>query len=101
MIQADATSILHDAIDTANQILPAEQQIAKARETRLFGPDAVLDSVGLITLIVELEERVESVTGRPIALTDERTLATRPSVFATVGSLTDYLDTLFKEASGG
>lgn len=96
--QTDALSLVYDAIDQVNQIRPPDKQVRKARETHLFGPDATLDSLGLVTLIVGVEERAEEATGLPIVLTDERAISTKPSVFRTVGTLADYLDQLLREA---
>ncbi len=96
--QTDALSLVYDAIDQVNQIRPPEKQVLKGRETQLFGRDAVLDSLGLVTLIVALEERTEEAAGVPIVLADERALSTKPSPFRTVGSLADYLDQLLHEA---
>lgn len=59
-------------------------------ETRLFGAGGVLDSLGLVHLIVLLEARLDERFGIAVTLADERALSERKSPFRTVGSLTDY-----------
>ena len=57
----------------------------------LFGPDGVLDSVGLLSLVVLLEERVQEATGKPIRLVSASALSAKHSPFRTAESLTDYV----------
>jgi acyl carrier protein len=59
-----------------------------------------LDSLGLVTLIVDLEERLQDELGLPVALGTERALSQRHSPFRTVGTLTDYILELAGEARG-
>ncbi|MBM7866717.1 hypothetical protein GTO89_08140 [Heliobacterium gestii] len=63
-------------------------------ESKLFGKEALLDSVGLVTLIVDVEQNMEDATGKAIVLADERAMSQRQSPFLTVGSLADYIVTL-------
>ena len=64
--------------------------VAVDAETVLFGEGGLLDSLGLVTLIVELEQRIEDRFGVRVALADERALSERRSPYRTVGSLADY-----------
>ena len=50
-----------------------------------------LDSLGLVTLIVDLEERLQDDLGLGVALANERALSQRESPFRTVGTLTEYV----------
>ncbi|MZP29440.1 acyl carrier protein [Heliobacterium undosum] len=63
-------------------------------ETRLFGKEGLLDSVGLVTLIVDVEQKVEDETGHSIVLADERAMSQKQSPFRTAGALADYILTL-------
>ena len=85
-------TILYPIVDLMKG-LPAEAgELAKRPETRLFGVDAVLDSVGLLNFITATEEQITSVTGRKIALVTPRALAARESPFRTLGTLAAYID---------
>ena len=63
-------------------------------ETRLVGEQAVLSSLGLVSLIVELEQTIEEQCGVALVLADERALSQKHSPFRSVGSLADYVSEL-------
>jgi hypothetical protein len=60
-------------------------------ETCLFGPSGLLDSLGLVSVLVELEQKVADACGRPVSLMDDRAMSETSSPFRTVNSLADYL----------
>ena len=60
-------------------------------ETRLFGEKSGVDSMGLVTLIVDLEEAVHAAFGRTIVIADERAMSRLNSPFRRVGSLADHI----------
>ena len=67
-------------------------ELANADEqTRLFGQAAQLDSIGLVTLIADLEQDLHALTGRPISLVNEKALSRLTSPFRRVGLLVDYI----------
>ena len=67
-------------------------------ETVLVGKDAVLDSLGVVSLIVEIEQRVEAEHGVSVTLANDKAMSQRNSPFRTVGVLTDHLVTMIAEA---
>lgn len=66
--------------------IPAEL----GRETPLFGRDGVLDSMGMVVLVVALEQAIEDEYGVSVSLADERALSERKSPFRTIGALAEY-----------
>lgn len=67
------------------------------RDTLLFGESGLLDSVGLVSLIVAVEQEIEGDLGASIVLADERAMSQASSPFRTVGALADYAATLVQE----
>lgn len=63
-------------------------------DSRLFGPDGELDSMGLVYLVVALEEHVLDEYGVSISLADERAMSRNQSPFRTVAALADYMEEL-------
>ena len=61
-----------------------------SEETPLFGSDGLLDSMGLVTLVVAVEQAIEDTFGISTSLADERALSQRNSPFRTIGTLADY-----------
>ncbi|MCS6841401.1 MAG: hypothetical protein NZ699_04740 [Roseiflexus sp.] len=65
--------------------------------TYLIGRRALLDSLGLVTLIVDLEQKIEEAFGVALTLANERAMSQKNSPFLTVGSLADYICALIDE----
>lgn len=63
-------------------------------QAELFGEDGLLDSVGLVSLIVAVEQEIEDELGVHVALADERALSQRNSPYRTVASLAEYAATV-------
>jgi acyl carrier protein len=64
---------------------------AITEETVLVGADAVLDSLGVVQLIVEVEQRVEAAHGISVTLANDKAMSARNSPFRTVGVLADHV----------
>ena len=66
--------------------------LAQADEqTRLFGEASPLDSIGLVTLMADLEEDLYKATGRRVTIADERAMSRLTSPFRRVGLLADHI----------
>ncbi|MDD5091593.1 MAG: hypothetical protein PHQ23_11850 [Candidatus Wallbacteria bacterium] len=65
--------------------------------TVLYGPGGLLDSIGIVALVAEIEQLVSRDLGRSVTLADDRSMSMKHSPFATVGALVDYILTLTGE----
>jgi acyl carrier protein len=87
-------------IITAAEDLRQERKIAShdpiAESTVLFGRNGIFDSLGLVSLIVDVEQRIED-HGISIILGDERAVSQKHSPFRTVQSLAEYICKLIGE----
>jgi hypothetical protein len=95
------TQMLFNVIDELNQLQPREEHLSKDLQTPLAGDFGRLDSAGLINLIVLTEQKTAQELGRPILLTDDRTLSQINVVFRTLGSLADHIHLLLNEKRDG
>jgi acyl carrier protein len=59
-------------------------------DTALFGAGGVLDSIGLVSVVVELEQKVSDLAGRDVSLMNDRALSRGRSPFRTVRTLAEY-----------
>lgn len=59
--------------------------------TALFGTNGLLDSMGLVTLIVEVEQALADRFNITMTLADDRAMSQRSSPFRSVGALADYI----------
>jgi acyl carrier protein len=68
-------------------------------ETLLYGTEGVLDSIGLVAVIVELEQKLSDQEGREISLMDERAVSQTSSPFRSVRTLAEYARTRMPEGN--
>ncbi|MFM7316385.1 MAG: acyl carrier protein [bacterium] len=66
-------------------------------DTRLIGNGRILDSIGLVSMLVELESRLAEETNLPIRLMDDRAMSQSKSPFRTAGTLADYIFSLLPD----
>ena len=60
-----------DAIDEINERYPEEKRLSKSVDTVLTGESGKLDSLGLVSFVVAVEERIQNDLGVNISLADE------------------------------
>lgn len=84
------------AIDTVNQARPPAQRLRKAADAALLGSDSPLDSLGLVNLVVAVEEEIAEEFGVTVNLADERMRSMANSPLRTVQSLVGYLSSVVR-----
>lgn len=100
MFNKDAVqTIILLALQNINDERGPDEQLEVDLNTRLFGTDAVLDSLSLVSVIVDLEAAISDASGRDISLTDDRAMSQAVSPFSDVSTLTDYILLLLSEAA--
>jgi len=87
--------MIYDAIDEIN--LMNELNIEKSKATNLYGANSPLDSLGLVNLIVGVEDRVNAKFESGISIADEKAMSQVRSPFKTVETLADYIVLLLNE----
>ena len=96
-VQEKIAQAIFAAIDEINEQFPEEQHITKTLDTVLFGEAGMLDSLGLVNLIVATEEKLEELLDVSLALASEKAMSQKNSPFRTVSSLAGYISQLMKE----
>ncbi len=91
------TDAIYKALSALNEERDADDQIAINANTCLFGEDSVLDSLSLVSVIVDLETMISDQFDKPISLTDDRAMSHDPVPFSTVAALNKYLLELLTE----
>ena len=92
MNQTEALRIVLDALDRLNEEL--DTPIKVNEHTRLFGPDAVIDSLSLVSVIVDVETDASEALGFPVSLTDDRAISQPISPFTDPAALANYIVSL-------
>jgi hypothetical protein len=91
-------AIILQALNSINEERNSNEQFKVDLSSRLFGADAVLDSLSLVSVIVDVESAVSERAGRDICLTDDRAMSQKVSPFTDVKALTAYIELLLSEA---
>tara|TARA_B100001123_G_scaffold446302_1_gene600333 strand:- start:15526 stop:15822 length:297 start_codon:yes stop_codon:yes gene_type:complete len=89
--------IVYSAIEEINNDLPKGRQVGTSVDTILFGKSSILDSLGLVNLIVAVEQQIEDELDVGLSLADERAMSQKSSPFRTIGTLVQYILMLLRE----
>lgn len=71
--------------------------LTEGEQTRLFGGSGQLDSLGLVSLIVNIEEAIDDEFGISLILADEKAMSRRNSPFLRISNLIDYIHELIND----
>ena len=88
---------IYKAVDSFNEQSGKNHQLKKSPTTILFGKGGQLDSLALVSLIIEVEEKIADEFGVSIVLADERALSQKNSPFLTLQTLNQYVSLLIDE----
>ena len=78
-------------IDVLNEYFRTQEiKVKTTKETALFGKESVLDSMGLVNIIIDVESRFldEDIE---ISLTSEKAMSRRNSPFRTISTLAEFI----------
>jgi len=87
---------IFDAIEMVNNLREEDGQIPVSEQTDLYGNNGNLDSMGLVSFLIDIEESLQD-RDIQISLSDERAMSQTKSPFRNVQTLTDYIATLVNE----
>lgn len=96
-LESKVQAVVFNALTNLNEEQPDDQQIVLDRSSVLFGGDSAVDSLALVSVIIDVETEIGTEFENPIALTDDRAMSRQPSPFDTVGTLVDYIVELLQE----
>ena len=89
--KAAVIEIIYRALRSLNEELGEDKRVSLATDTKLFGPAASLDSLSLVSVIVDVESGVADELGVPVSLTDDKAMNEPVSPFSDVDTLADYV----------
>ena len=96
MTRAEMEQIVLAAMTAANLGRDQRQQLAVTADAPVFGAGSPLDSLGLVGLIVDIEDALRD-RGVEVELSDARAMSQARSPFRDVPSLVAYIDGLVAE----
>lgn len=97
MLDRDAIqTIILEAMRNANLARDPSEQLDVSPEARIFGRGSPLDSLGLVGLLIDVEDGLHA-AGVNVTLNDDRAMSQTRSPFRSVPALVDYISTLAAE----
>ena len=88
---------VYKSIDEVNSQMSKDEQLIKSPDTVLYGESSSIDSIGLINIIVTVEQNIEDDFEKRITLADQKAMSQKQSPFKTVESLAKYIQILIEE----
>jgi acyl carrier protein len=88
---------IYKAVRSLNEERGPDEQIALSPDTCFFGEGSALDSLSLVSVIVDLETLVSDEFGKSVSLTDDRAMSRDPVPFTDAATLKNYLLELLAE----
>jgi acyl carrier protein len=100
MSQFDRATALHVVLSSLTELLTQNGETPGVLDENvvLVGKEAVLDSLGLVSLIVEVEQVLETEHDTSVTLANDRAMSERNSPFRTAGAFADHVCTLISQA---
>lgn len=89
--------LISQSLRTLNEEWQNPKLESVGEKTTIYGSEGSIDSLGLVMLIADLEDRLLAEYGKEIVLADEKAMSQRNSPFRTVESLGLYIEQLVGE----
>ena len=89
--------IVIDQVKQLNETLPVDKQFKVNENTVLFGNGSSIDSLSLVSVIVDLEMLFSDEYNADISLTDDRAMTREISPFDNITNLVDYIFEILEE----
>jgi len=96
MNEQDIQQLIFNSLEMINHAREDDDQIPITSSTPLFGNNGYLDSMGVVGLLIDIEESLLD-QGFKVSLSDERAMSEKNSPFTSVPALTHYIAALIEK----
>lgn len=90
------TEIIITYLEQNRGLLKLPEDIALGPETKLFGQAGLIDSIGLVHLIVFLEKKIVTLGMPKVSLVSSKAMSAKSSPFKDVGTLSLFIEEKLK-----
>jgi len=98
-VRSQIVDIIRAAVENESAMRSEPISLAEGEATALYGAHGQIDSMGLVSIIVDVEQGIERELGIHVTLVSDTAMSARRSPFATIGSMADYALTLCTEVA--
>lgn len=88
-------------LERENEMRQQTIDLTRGEAVELYGTAGALDSMGLVSLIVEVETEIHEQYAIPLTLVSNSAMSAQRSPFSTVGSMADYVVKQMQELPNG
>jgi len=99
MYREKIIEVVFENINNLLDTFPENEKFSVSEETVLFGFGSQIDSLSLVSVIVDLEMHYSMELNIEFSLTDDRAMTRKISPFDSVKNLVDYIHELLIETS--
>lgn len=89
-----------ECIANLNQLREPKDQLTLGSEAAIFGGDSPLDSMGLVTLMMDIEDALVE-RGAEVSLSDAQAMSQRRSPYRDVPTLVDFIQERLEAGASG
>ena len=89
--------IILDTVQEYNKDLNKNDHISSDLDLPIYGGHTNLDSIGLVSFIVSLEQNLEDALNKTISLADERAMSQKNNPYASLNSLCEYISKILNQ----
>jgi acyl carrier protein len=97
MTKEKIREIVFENISSLIDTFPADQRVEVDENTILFGKGSSIDSLSLVTIIVDIETLFYDEYSLELSLTDDKAMTRKVSPFESAGTLADYIFELINQ----
>jgi acyl carrier protein len=90
--------MLTEVIKSQDPYLEHPVDLSQGRDAKLYSEAGQLDSLSLVTIIADLEQKIFTALGVRLQIANERDLSIENSPFNTFGRMVDYVEERVLEA---
>jgi acyl carrier protein len=91
MDRVQTISVIIDCVRDYQQALGKDSQTPIEPATPLLGRNGILDSMGLVSVVVAIEQKLNDDHGAEITLMDDRAMSQPRSPFRNAEAMADYI----------
>ncbi len=90
-MREDIIKIIIETIKDFNDGLDEKNKLTLELDKAIYGADSSLDSLGLVSFIIGIEQNIEDEFNQSISLADEKAMSQKSNPYENINSLADYI----------
>lgn len=98
IMENEVKEIIKAAVEELNEQLDNDKKLEYNPDLRLIGKQSSIESMDFVTLVTIIEELVSDRLNKDIRVVSDKAFSRERSPFSSLGSLTDFVVELVKEA---